>query len=29
MQQRANEFINATPEDQATQINNIMENSTA
>lgn len=29
MQQRASEFINATPEDQATKINQIMENSTA
>lgn len=28
MQQRANEFINATPQDQAAQINQVMENST-
>ena len=28
MQQRANEFINATPQDQATVINDTMENST-
>ena len=28
MQQRANEFINATPQDQASQINQVMENST-